>query len=146
MVDVYGPLKEKHFQQVLDCVHGPKGVGVTPSFNWPLEVLRSELNVAMGWGYWRDDQLVAFVLWRDLGEEAEITALATLPAAQGHGVMRQLVEHIFNAHGYKFWLLEVHETNEKARKLYEILGFEEVGRRNRYYRDGASAIRYQREA
>ena len=36
--------------------------------------------------------------------------------------------------------LEVAETNAAARALYARLGFEAVGRRRRYYADGADAL------
>jgi ribosomal-protein-alanine N-acetyltransferase len=37
-------------------------------------------------------------------------------------------------------LLEVRETNEGALAFYAAHGFEEIDRRPRYYRDGATAI------
>ena len=37
-------------------------------------------------------------------------------------------------------LLEVREDNTTAATFYESRGFEEVGRRRDYYRDGAAAV------
>lgn len=142
MIEVFGPLKPVHHEQVMGLVQQSGGQGA--AFHWPEEALRPELQHALGWGLWRDDQMMAFVLWRDLGAEAEITCLATAPAVQGRGCMKALLDQVFNAHRHKFWLLEVHEGNQPARNLYESLGFMEVGRRPRYYRDGSAAILLQR--
>lgn len=145
MVEVFGVLKEKNYDQVERIVLGHGGDGKNPAFHWPEEALRPELTHAKGWGLWHDHDLQAFVLWRDLGTEAEITVLATNPSCSRKGRMKALLEKVFDAHSYKFWLLEVHELNEAARALYESLEFAEVGRRPRYYRDGGAAILYQRE-
>lgn len=145
MVEIYGALNERHHPQVLELVNGAGGVGTNPAFTWPPETLESELKAARGWGFWLDDDLQAFVLWREVGPDAEITVLATHPAAQGRGYMKNLLSQVFNAYRYKRWLLEVHEGNEAARKLYENMEFCEVGRRPRYYRDGAAALLLQRD-
>lgn len=149
MVEVLGPLKERHHDDVvaltLEVSGGSAGAPPAAAFHWPEEAIRPELKHACGWGLWRDDVLQGFVCWRDLGEEAEITVLATSPSARRRGVMKTLLRQVFDANSYKFWLLEVHEANESARALYEALEFAEVGRRPRYYRDGGSAILYSRE-
>ncbi len=41
-------------------------------------------------------------------------------------------------------LLEVSERNTGARAFYEAEGFTEIGRRRRYYRDGADAVVMER--
>lgn len=142
VVEVFGVLKEKNYDQVERIVlgHGPSA-----AFHWPEEALRPELTQAKGWGLWHDHELQAFVLWRDIGTEAEITCLATNPSCARKGRMKALLQKVFDANSYKFWLLEVHESNRGARALYESLEFAEVGRRPRYYRDGGAAILYQRE-
>ena len=142
MVEVFGVLKEKHYDQVERIVLAR---GTSAAFHWPEEALRPELRHAKGWGLWHDNDLQAFVLWRDIGTEAEITCLASNPACARKGRMKALLQTVFDAHGYKFWLVEVHEQNAEARTLYESLEFAEVGRRPRYYRDGGAAILYQRE-
>lgn len=145
MLEVLGVLQPRHEDEVVRLVCGDGGVGRHPFFNWPESSLRPELQNQKGWGLWQDDDLKAFVLWRDLGEEAEITVLATHPECQGRGLMKQLLLQVFDANSYKFWLLEVHEENQAAQRLYEGLGFCQVGRRARYYRDGKSALLYHRE-
>jgi ribosomal-protein-alanine N-acetyltransferase len=41
-------------------------------------------------------------------------------------------------------LVEVHELNQRARRLYQRWGFEELGRRPGYYPDGGAAVVLQR--
>lgn len=142
MLEIIGPLSEKHHVDVIALVNG---IGSSPAFSWPEEALAPELRYARGWGLWHDDDLKAFVLWREIPPDGEITVLGTHPSCHGKGMMRALLTQVFNACRYKRWLLEVHEANAPARKLYENMEFYEVGRRPRYYRDGASAILYQRD-
>jgi ribosomal-protein-alanine N-acetyltransferase len=42
--------------------------------------------------------------------------------------------------------LEVKASNKGAQRLYAKLGFEEVGRRRRYYSDGSDAVLMRRQA
>src|SRR5690606_3851080 len=49
-------------------------------------------------------------------------------------------------HGCLVLRLEVREDNEVAIRLYEGLGFHRTGRRDAYYEDGASALRFERTA
>lgn len=88
-------------------------------------------------------QVIAFLLYRDLGDAWEITFLATAPNARGQGVMSRLVKHfVATKPTNKALWLEVHEHNTRARRLYERNGFCEVGRRARYYSDGGAAVLY----
>lgn len=87
--------------------------------------------------------VVAFVFVWDIGSAWEISFLATDPAARGQGLMKRLLKHVkSNKPTDKPLWLEVHEGNQPARKLYEALGFTEVGRRPRYYSDGGTAVLY----
>lgn len=99
-----------------------------------------------GWVFELSDTaqpILAFVFVWDIGSAWEISFLATDPAARGQGLMKRLLEHVRSIRpaDKPLWL-EVHEENQPARKLYESLGFEEVGRRPRYYSDGGTAVLY----
>lgn len=70
-------------------------------------------------------------------DEAEIANIAVAPDARRRGVGALLLERILRsaaAFGARTVFLEVRESNEEARKLYEARGFEIAGRRKRYYR------------
>jgi len=62
-----------------------------------------------------------------LGEEYYIMHLAVLPERRGQGIGKQLMEFAENqaqAKGLKRMVLDVDVDNEKARRLYERLGFQ----------------------
>ena len=70
-------------------------------------------------------------------DEGEIANLAVSPDAWGFGVGRALLSAALDvalARGASAVYLEVRDSNDRARRLYRASGFEEVGRRRRYYR------------
>jgi [ribosomal protein S18]-alanine N-acetyltransferase len=70
-------------------------------------------------------------------DEVELLNLAVAPAARGQGIGRRLVETVLadaTQWGAAAVFLEVRASNEAARRLYESIGFAEVGRRKGYYR------------
>ena len=84
-----------------------------------------------------------FVMWRDLGEEAEILTLGVEGSVRGGGLGACLLRAALDAArsgGAQRFFLEVNATNEAGRRLYESAGFREVGARKRYYADGGDAI------
>jgi [ribosomal protein S18]-alanine N-acetyltransferase len=77
----------------------------------------------------------AFVLLRRAADEVEVLTLATAPEARRTGLARTLLLRALHAQkGAGFCYLEVAEPNAAARALYASLGFEQIGRRKRYYR------------
>lgn len=69
-------------------------------------------------------------------EVGELANVAVGSAARGRGVGRGLMQHALQAargRGVMELFLEVRESNSAARRLYESLGFVEIGRRARYY-------------
>lgn len=83
-----------------------------------------------------------FVLWRTLGDEAEILSIGVRPSARRLGaavIMMQAALEDARAEGLRAMFLEVDAENVAARALYEKLGFYLVGRRKGYYRNGHDA-------
>lgn len=83
-----------------------------------------------------DDVLGYVVAWF-VADEGEIANLAVARPAWGQGVGRALLDAALSeaaSHGITAVYLEVRESNERARRLYESRRFEEVGRRRGYYR------------
>ena len=77
----------------------------------------------------------AFVLLRRAADEVEVLTLATAPEARRAGLARRLLLRALQAQqGAAACYLEVAEHNLPAQALYAGLGFEQVGRRKRYYR------------
>jgi len=81
-------------------------------------------------------QVVGYVLAMVLGPEGEIADIAVAPEARGAGIGGLLLDEVtrrLRAHGVRTIYLEVRESNEAARRLYESRGFGHVGRRRGYY-------------
>ncbi|MES2854263.1 MAG: GNAT family N-acetyltransferase [Bdellovibrionota bacterium] len=106
------------------------------------------LEECRGPGFVSEDahgSVCAFILFHESVSAREITYLATAIGALRQGVMKHLLSHLIEESpaGLPVWL-EVHELNEAARRLYINAGFTIVGRREKYYADGAAAILYTR--
>ena len=70
-------------------------------------------------------------------DEAEILNLGVAPAQRRRGLGRALVVRLMALladRGVRAVYLEVRESNDAARRLYQQLGFRDVGRRPGYYR------------
>ena len=81
--------------------------------------------------------VAGYVVALDAADEGEILNLAVAPAGRRRGLGRALVRDILAAlsnRGVRHVYLEVRESNTPARALYAAHGFQEVGRRQQYYR------------
>ena len=99
-----------------------------------------------------DRRLVGFILSRIAADEAEILSVAVVSSKRGRGVARQLLMlHLgrLAGLGVRVVFLEVDEHNISARKLYSRAGFQEVARRDNYYKDmdgnGVAALVLRRD-
>ena len=108
---------------------------------WPERSFRFEVTdnpAARCWVAELDGHIVGMlVLWL-IVDEAHIASLATHPDFRRQGIAKQLlVEALDKAYteGARTAFLEVRAGNEAARRMYQKFGFEEVGRRERYYKD-----------
>ncbi len=84
-----------------------------------------------------------FIVVRTAADEAEILTLAVAPEARRAGLGRALARRaaeLAREQGAARLYLEVSAANVAARALYAALGFTEIGRRARYYADGADAL------
>jgi ribosomal-protein-alanine N-acetyltransferase len=90
-----------------------------------------------------DGEVVGHAVASAAGDDAELQRIAVDPAYRRRGLAGELlavVEERAAADGATRLLLEVREDNAAAADFYEAQGFEEVGRRRGYYRDGAAAV------
>lgn len=90
-----------------------------------------------------DGEVVGHLLASAQGEEGEVLVVAVAPRWRRRGGAGRLVQAAvawWRERGVREAFLEVREDNAAARALYAGLGFEEVGRRRGYYRDGTDAL------
>ncbi len=90
-----------------------------------------------------DAVAAGFVFWRSTGEEAEILSIGVAPRRRRQGCARALMQEIVRRareDGVRKLFLEVDVANASAALLYQSLGFEKIGRRKRYYRNGGDAL------
>jgi [ribosomal protein S18]-alanine N-acetyltransferase len=83
-----------------------------------------------------DGASAGFGLYRVVADEAELLTIAVAASHRRRGLATRILNAIIEGIGenVRSLYLEVAVDNAPARALYERLGFEEVGRRARYYR------------
>lgn len=85
---------------------------------------------------------LGFALWRRLGEEGEVLSIGVAPPARrqggGDALLRAVIAGAREV-GVSVLFLEVDAGNAAAKALYAKHGFQNVGARKAYYRNGADA-------
>lgn len=128
----------------LDQVHAIE-TAATPD-PWSRELLATELDDVGPDRHWlvaiQDGDVVGFGGLLFIVDEAHIMNLAVRPDRQRQGLASMLVSRLLRDAGDRGATgvtLEVRVSNRPAIALYEMFGFEHVGRRPRYYADGEDA-------
>ena len=112
------------------CFHDP----------WSERSIASELDNRLSlWLVAVDGERVAgYVGSQSVLGETDMMNIAVHPDYRRQGIGQNLVERLIRelkAQGNHSLMLEVRVSNENARKLYEKLGFVQVGLRKNYYRN-----------
>ena len=102
---------------------------------WSESSIRGELSNELSlWLVALDGDTVAgYVGSQTVQDEADMLNLAVLPEYRGRGIAKRLCRALMgnlNAHSLT---LEVRVSNEPAIRLYDKLGFKQVGLRKNYY-------------
>jgi len=111
------------------------------SLPWPERSFRFELtenSASRCWVAEMDGKIVGMIVAWLLVDEAHIATLATHPDHRGQGIARNLLMYALrymSKEGAVTSFLEVRESNIPAQEMYRKFGYEEVGRRKRYYKD-----------
>jgi ribosomal-protein-alanine N-acetyltransferase len=90
-----------------------------------------------------EGQILAYGGFWLMADEAHIATIASHPDWRGCGLGLHLMLELLDAaiaRGARCSTLEVRVNNSQARQLYEKLGYEVMGRRRRYYRDGEDGL------
>jgi len=84
----------------------------------------------------KDDKIAGFICALQVLDECTITNVSVLPDLRRQGIAEfmfyNLVESM-NKRDVRYYYLEVRASNQAALKLYQKLGFEQVGIRKDYY-------------
>ena len=108
---------------------------------WPERSFRFEVTdnpSARCWVAELEGRVVGLLIQWMIVDETHIATLATHPDFRRQGIAKQLLVNALesaHAEGARMALLEVRAGNEAAQSMYKKFGFEEVGRRERYYKD-----------
>jgi len=107
------------------------------AFPWTAGIFRD----CMGAGYScyvleKNAEIIAYAVMSVGAKEAHILNICVSPARRGAGYGRILMDKmmiIARQLQAETMFLEVRPSNESARRLYDKLGFNEIGTRNNYY-------------
>ena len=111
------------------------------SLPWPERSFRFELTdnqASRCWVAELDGKIVGMIVAWMLVDEAHVATIATHPDHRRQGVARKLLKYALrymSKEGAVTSFLEVRESNSAAQEMYRQFGYEEVGRRKRYYKD-----------
>jgi ribosomal-protein-alanine N-acetyltransferase len=106
-------------------------------FPWTPGIFRDCLRA--GYPMWlqeRDGEIVGYGVLSVAAHEAHLLNLCTAPGWEGHGLGQRMLHallRVARGHGAQRVFLEVRPSNPRAIALYERNGFNEIGRRPRYY-------------
>ena len=106
-------------------------------FPWTRGIFRDCLhaNYPM-WVQECDGRIVGYGVLSIAVEEAHVLNLCTAPDHEGQGLGRRMLQallRVARGHGTRRVFLEVRPSNLRAIALYDATGFNEIGRRPRYY-------------
>ena len=107
---------------------------------WSINAFKTEIKnpIAHLWALIVDDILIGYICFWMFDSEIQLINLAVHPDKRGQGHGHYLVTKMIDASiskGMQYVWLEVRPSNSAAKRLYQKLGFEEVGCRKRYYHD-----------
>lgn len=111
------------------------------SLPWPERSFRFELTdnpASRCWVADLDGKIVGMIVVWLIVDEAHVATVATDPEYRRQGIGKRLLSHALRSlihEGARSSFLEVRESNIPAQELYRKFGYEQTGRRRRYYRD-----------
>lgn len=111
------------------------------SLPWPEKSFRFEVTdnpASRVWVAESDGKIIGMIVAWMFVDEAHIATIATHPEFRRQGIASKLLIHTLHSvmsEGAKSSFLEVRAGNIAAQEMYRKLGFEETGRRPRYYKD-----------
>lgn len=132
---IFAKMTEKHVAQVAELEKICFG-----SAAWSEKSIASELNNALS--LWivavEDEKVLGYVGSQTVMGETDMMNVAVHPDYRKQGIATGLITELIGALKKReshCLTLEVRASNEPAKNLYKMLGFEEIGIRKNYYRN-----------
>ena len=100
-------------------------------------------NYVTALGIYLNDTIIGVCVFHKIHDEAEIRYLSVDPNYKRRGLGKKLIYNIFQEckdENIKKIFLEVSIKNKQALSFYDYLGFETIGIRKKYYKDGSDAL------
>lgn len=117
------------------------------SLPWPERAFHFEVTsnpAARCWVAEVDGRIAGMIVSWLLVDEVHVATIATHPEFRRQGIAQKLLIHTLrytSGEGAVSSFLEVRESNLAAQEMYRKFGYEDTGRRKRYYKDnGEDAI------
>ena len=112
---------------------------------WNLKQWEKELRKKYVYAFacFKNYEIVGVCVFQRIFCNAELTYLSIHPTFKRRGLGKKLINEILKqckSFAIEKVLLEVSEKNLAALNFYHSFGFETVGIRKRYYRDGSNAL------
>ncbi len=106
-------------------------------FPWTRKIFHDCLMASYpAWVFEQNGRIVGYGLVSVAADEGHVLNVCTAPEAQGQGLGRRMLRTLIQsarARGAQRLFLEVRPSNRTAIALYHDEGFNEIGRRPRYY-------------
>ncbi|TBR40216.1 MULTISPECIES: ribosomal protein S18-alanine N-acetyltransferase [Dyella] len=106
-------------------------------FPWTLGIFADCLKAGHPcWVLWVGEDMAGYGVLSVAAGEAHVLNVCIGPGYRGLGLGRHLLKRLLDIarwHGAQRVFLEVRPSNDTAHKLYDSMGFTEIGRRPRYY-------------
>ena len=112
---------------------------------WNLKQWEKELrkNYVYAFACFRNYQIVGICVFQKIFCNAELTYLSIHPTFKRRGIGKKLLKETFKqceSFAIDKIQLEVSDKNLDALNFYNALGFETIGIRKKYYKDGSNAL------
>ena len=125
------PMREADLDAVMEIEHRAY------PFPWTHGIFRDCLRADYpAWILHEDDRILGYGVLSIAADESHVLNICIDPRLQGQGLGRRLLRALIKlagGHGARRVFLEVRPSNPHAIALYHDEGFNEIGRRPRYY-------------
>lgn len=134
LVEITTEIYKPYLEQILEIEN------VSFPSPWSMKAFKAEIQnpSACLWALIEDEVLSGYICFWKFDSESQLINIAIHPERRQQGLgeylLTEMIEDCISKAKHYVWL-EVRPSNAAARRLYRKMGFEEAGRRKRYYTD-----------